>query len=95
MPILMQTATVCLTGTKGDSGSDPAVSDTTGDGMPDGFEWSNGFDPVTPGDQLLDADNDGLDNLGEYLADTDPWTLTQTGEVCRWHRGSGERLKSP
>ena len=33
---------------------------------------ANGFDPNTPGDETQDPDGDGLDNLGEQAAGTDP-----------------------
>ena len=47
-------------------------SDTDGDGMPNSYETSKGFDPQDDTDQLMDADGDGFSNLYEYENDTDP-----------------------
>lgn len=47
-------------------------SDTDSDGMPDDWETTKLFQPNNPADAPLDADNDGLSNLQEYLAGTDP-----------------------
>jgi len=40
--------------------------------MPDEFEIAAGLDPFNPADAALDSDGDGLSNLNEYLAATDP-----------------------
>lgn len=45
--------------------------DTDDDGMPDAWETANGL-IVGTNDALLDADNDDLSNLDEYLTGTDP-----------------------
>lgn len=52
----------------------PAIeqADYDGDLMPDVWEEAHGLDRFDPTDAALDADNDGLNNLGEYLAGTDP-----------------------
>ncbi len=52
--------------------TDPLNPDTDGDGLLDGFEVANGFDPGSGGEQAEDPDADGLDNLGEQAAATDP-----------------------
>jgi hypothetical protein len=53
--------------------ADPLDPDTDDDGLLDGFEVDNGFDPLLPGEQTGDPDLDGLDNLGEQMAGTDPF----------------------
>ncbi len=63
--------------------------DSDGDGMPDAWESANGLSPASPADALLDADHDGMNNLSEYQAGTDPrnqasrftGALTFTGDV--------------
>ena len=40
--------------------------------MPDDWETTHGLDPSWAGDAALDSDQDGLSNLAEFLAGTDP-----------------------
>ncbi len=47
-------------------------ADMDQDGMADDWEWQHGFDPRSSGDAGLDADQDGLSNLAEFLAGTHP-----------------------
>jgi len=52
-----------------------AISDSDNDLMPDGWELINGLSPIkaTGNDgATADLDSDGVSNLGEYLADTNP-----------------------
>ena len=51
-------------------GTNPANPDTDGDSMPDGWEITNGFDPLLD-DADLDKDSDGLTNMTEYRLGTD------------------------
>ena len=48
------------------------VVDSDSDGMPDAWEIAQSFDESNAADASLDADNDDLSNLREYLAGTDP-----------------------
>ncbi|SVA93219.1 uncharacterized protein METZ01_LOCUS146073, partial [marine metagenome] len=44
----------------------PFFADTDSDGMPDGWEWKYGLDPLNPLDAGFDSDNDRLINRHEY-----------------------------
>ena len=46
--------------------------DQDGDGMDDLWEDANGLDCTDPSDGATDLDDDGVSNLGEYRAGTDP-----------------------
>ncbi len=52
--------------------TNPIDSDTDNDLMPDGFEIDNNFDPLNETDAAEDFDSDGLTNLEEYIAGTEP-----------------------
>jgi hypothetical protein len=52
-----------------------AIWDTDEDGMPDTWEDQHGLNKLV-NDATLDADGDGLTNLHEYLAGTDPRNAT-------------------
>ena len=50
----------------------PSLEDMDLDGMPDSWETSYGLNPAQADDALADADGDGMTNLHEFLAQTDP-----------------------
>ncbi len=54
--------------------------DLDGDGMPNSWEETYGFNPVNPGDGLLDLDSDGLNNRDEYTAGTLPTHADTDGD---------------
>ena len=47
-------------------------NDLDGDGMPNSYETSKGFNPNNADDQLADADGDGFSNFFEYENGTEP-----------------------
>ena len=49
-----------------------AFADEDGDGLPTSYELEHGLDPNDPGDANQDPDGDGLTNLQEFVARTDP-----------------------
>jgi hypothetical protein len=61
------------------------VLDSDQDGMPDDWEISF-FGSASSGDPNGDPDNDGLSNLQEYLAGTDPMSGSSTLKITGVHR---------
>jgi len=51
--------------------------DADKDGMPDEFELANGFNPNDPSDAAKDFDGDGVSNLDEFKAGTNPSDITK------------------
>ena len=58
--------------TDGDGTPNSVDEDDDNDGMPDDYETDNGFDPLDASDAQTDADSDGVSNVDEYLAGTNP-----------------------
>jgi hypothetical protein len=54
------------------AGNSPDIRDTDGDGAPDVWETQFQFDPNSAADGALDFDGDGLSNVQEYIAGTNP-----------------------
>lgn len=51
--------------------TNPSKSDTDSDTMPDNYEINNGLAP-TIDDSISDLDGDGVNNLAEFIAETNP-----------------------
>ncbi|TQV72889.1 S8 family serine peptidase [Aliikangiella marina] len=56
------------------------VIDSDGDGMTDAWEIANGLNAQDASDAVLDDDNDGLSNLEEFNAQTDPANADSDGD---------------
>ncbi len=54
---------------------------SAGDGIPDDWKLSHGFDPRDPTVALLDLDHDGLTTLEEYRNGTDPRNADTDGDT--------------
>ena len=64
----------------GDSIPDDIDSDDDNDGIPDTWELEYDMNTFDPEDALFDTDSDDLNNLDEYLYDTDPTNPDTDGE---------------
>jgi len=65
------------------------VPDSDHDGLPDTYETERGFNPNDPSDGLLDSDGDGVSNVMEYQAGTDPQQAGSYLKVDRVLVGTG------
>ena len=53
--------------------TNPLLSDSDSDGIPDNWEVERGLDPLDAADAALDPDGDGMSNQLEYELGVDPW----------------------
>ena len=65
--------------------------DSDGDGMPDWWEEMYALDPADASDASLDPDGDGLDNLAEFRAGSDPRRADTDGDGMpdAWEAANG------
>jgi len=66
--------------TPGTVAVDAADADSDGDGLPDAWEDAYALNRTDAGDALQDAEGDGLSNLEEHLAGTDPRLADTDGD---------------
>jgi len=79
--------------------TDPLQADSDGDHIPDGLEFRAGMDPLDPTDAFADIDRDGVRNLDEVTAHTNPNVAPPPGvqltrylyDVAPFTKDTGER----
>ncbi len=64
----------------GDGIGDACDADRDGDGIPDAWEGQRGLNSAS-NDAWNDPDGDGMNNYGEYIADTDPFAATSVFSI--------------
>jgi len=69
-----------------------ADADSDGDGIPDGWEERYGLSLTDAADGVEDADGDGMDNRGEYVADTVPTNAMSCFRITELEYGHSCRL---
>jgi hypothetical protein len=65
------------------------IADADGDGMPDAYETSKGFNPNDAKDAAQDADSDSFTNLQEFIAGTDPKNASSKLQIDRLTPSTG------
>ncbi|MHA3772864.1 protein-arginine deiminase family protein [Verrucomicrobiota bacterium sgz303538] len=71
--------------------------DSDGDGMPDAWETLHNLNPLSPNDAAGNGDADGLTNVQEYMAGTDPWNWDSDSDGLSdgWETQYGLDPRSP
>jgi uncharacterized repeat protein (TIGR01451 family) len=64
-------------------------ADSDGDGQPDSWEVAHGLDILSAADAWMDADGDGMSNLNEFLAGTNPTNAASVFRLTQTLGGSG------
>jgi alpha-tubulin suppressor-like RCC1 family protein len=82
-----------LTWREHELGTNPALADTDGDGIPDGWEVNHNLNPLV-NDASADPDGDGFTNLQEYQNGTDPFEY-YNGSTFNLNISSGDGQISP
>ncbi|MEW5936485.1 MAG: right-handed parallel beta-helix repeat-containing protein [Candidatus Thermoplasmatota archaeon] len=73
----------------GNGETDPTMSDSDNDSMPDGWEELYWFDPLSYSDSILNPDSDYLINVDEYKRGTDPYVYDAQEDVLSPGEGGG------
>lgn len=68
----------------------PLTVDTDLDKMPDGWEISNGLDPLDGTDAAEDRDLDQYSNLEEFVAGSSPENILDYPQPTPWHTSQGD-----
>lgn len=72
---------------------DNADTDDDNDGMSDSFEIQYNFNPYDPADAAQDANGNGISNLDEFLAGSDPRAVA-SGAAAIWNLNEGSGISA-
>lgn len=68
------------------------LNDDDKDGMPDTWEVAYGFTTNSADDASIDTDNDGMSNLAEYIAGTNPLDPSSNLKILEFTLGNNEQF---
>jgi hypothetical protein len=69
------------------------LADNDKDGMPEYWETTYSYDTNSPNDAILDSDGDGMSNLEEYIAGTDPTNPESCLKIQKTKSGNDLQLQ--